>query len=55
MKRLPDSLVIALWGVGSCWLVAIMAYLLGGPTELIAPLVLLGIFTGLAEWSFRRQ
>jgi hypothetical protein len=55
MKRLPDSLAIALWTVGSCWLVAIMAYVFGGPTELIIPLVMVGILTGLAEWTLRRQ
>jgi hypothetical protein len=55
MKRLPDSLAIAFWTVGSCWLIAIMACVFGGPTELIIPLVMVGILTGLTEWTLRRQ
>jgi hypothetical protein len=55
MNKLPDSLAIAFWVVGACWLVAIMAYAFGGPTELIVPLVMLGILTGVAEWALRRR
>jgi len=55
MAPLPDTLLIALWIVGACWVVAIIAYLVGGPTELIIPLFVLGAFTGVAEWLLRHN
>jgi H+/Cl- antiporter ClcA len=55
MAPLPDALLIALWIVGACWAVAIIAYLVGGPTELIIPLFVLGAFTGVAEWLLRHN
>jgi pheromone shutdown protein TraB len=55
MERLPDSLAIALWVVGACWTVAIVAYVFGVFEELILPLVALGIVTGLAEWYLRQS
>jgi hypothetical protein len=54
MERLPDSLAIALWVLGSSWTLAIIAYLFGVSQEWMAPLVALGIFTGIAEWIMRR-
>jgi hypothetical protein len=41
MARLPDTLSFALWIVLACWVVAIIAYLIGGPTYLIIPLFFL--------------
>jgi hypothetical protein len=55
MTRLPDSLAIALWVVGSCWVLAIAAYAFGGSKELLLPLTVLGILTGIAEWVLRRK
>jgi hypothetical protein len=55
MTGIPDSLAIALWVVGSCWALAIIAYLIGGYEEFILPLVAFGILTGAAEWVLRRN
>jgi hypothetical protein len=55
MARLPDSLAIALWVVGSCWALAIAAYAFGGSKELLLPLMVLGVLTGIAEWVLRRK
>jgi hypothetical protein len=55
MERLPDSLAIALWVVGSCWALAIVAYVFGASRGWILPLVALGILTGIAEWVMRRK
>jgi hypothetical protein len=54
MDRLPDSLAIAMWVVGSCWALAVLTYVIGAPREWILPLVVLGILTGIAEWFMRR-
>lgn len=50
MAPLPDALSIALWIVIACWVVAIIAYLVRGPTNLIIPLLVLAVFTGVLEW-----
>lgn len=55
MERLPESLSIALWIVGSCGALAILAYLFGTSTEWILPLFILGLLTGIAEWVMRRK
>jgi len=55
MSRLPNSLAIALWITGSTWTLAMFAYLLGSSTELILPLFMLGVLTGIAEWVLRRN
>ena len=55
MARIPDSLAIALWITGSCWVIALLAYFLGGSTELVLPLFVLGVLTGIAEWVMRRK
>jgi hypothetical protein len=55
MTTHPDSLTIALWITGSCWILAILAYLLGGSVEWILPLFLLGALTGIAEWVLRQK
>jgi hypothetical protein len=55
MARLPDSLAIALWIVGSCWALAIATYAFDGSKELILPLTVLGVLTGIAEWVLRRK
>jgi hypothetical protein len=55
MRKLPDSLAIGLWITGSSWMLAILAYLLGGSTEWILPLFVLGALTGIAEWVMRQR
>ncbi len=55
MNRLPDSRAIALWVVGSCWALAVLAYVFGGPMELIIPLFAVGVLTGIAEWVIRQK
>jgi hypothetical protein len=55
MAKLPDTLAIALWITGSCWILALLAYLLGGSTEWIFALFMLGTLTGIAEWVMRRK
>jgi hypothetical protein len=55
MTKLPNSLAIALWVVGTCWALAVLGYLLGASSELIIPLVAFGVLTGLAEWYLRKR
>ena len=55
MERLPESLLIALCIVGSCWALGILAYVFGASTEWILPLFMLGLLTGIAEWLMRRK
>lgn len=55
MARVPDSLAIALWIVGSCWALAIVAYAFGASTEWIFPLFIFGTLTGIAEWVLRQN
>jgi hypothetical protein len=55
MDRLPDSLAIALWVVGSFGALAIVACVFGEPKELILPVIAIGFLTGLAEWVIRRK
>jgi hypothetical protein len=55
MTRLPDSLSIALWIVGTCWAVAAIAYLMDSGMVSVAALVAVGAIMGLAEWLLRRQ
>ncbi|MBN9601754.1 MAG: hypothetical protein J0G33_02365 [Afipia felis] len=52
-SRLPHSLAIALWTTGSIWAVTVAAYLLGADMELIVPLMVFGMLTGVAEWMTR--
>jgi hypothetical protein len=55
MEKLPESLEIAAWIVGSCWVLAILACLFGASTEWILPIFILGLLTGMAEWILRRK
>jgi hypothetical protein len=51
---LPESLSIALWITGSCWVLAVIAYASGASAEWLVPLFTLGLATGVAEWVLRR-
>jgi hypothetical protein len=53
LSKLPHSLAIALWVVGSLWAVTMAAYLLGADTRLVVPLLVFGTLTGVAEWMMR--
>jgi hypothetical protein len=53
MEKLPDSLAISLWITGSCWALALVAWLLGASTEWLPQLFMFGLLTGLAEWILR--
>jgi hypothetical protein len=55
MDRLPNSLAIALWTVGACWTLAIIGYIFDASTEVIFPLVALGLLTGVAEFCLRKK
>jgi hypothetical protein len=55
MDKLPNSLAIALWVAGACWLVAVIGYFCGASSELIFAVIALGILTGLAEWYMRQR
>jgi hypothetical protein len=55
MGRLPNSLAIAMWVVGSCWVLAVLGYMLGASGDWIVPLVAFGALTGLAEWYLRQR
>lgn len=55
MTGLPDSILIALWVVGLCWAVALVAWLIDGTAGTVLPLVIGGALAGAAEWFFRRS
>jgi hypothetical protein len=55
VARLPDSLAIALWIVGSCWLLALLALLVGLDAEVIRAALLFGAVAGFVEWLARRR
>jgi hypothetical protein len=50
MARLPTSLSVALWLVGSIWLVAILAHVFDAPYEIVYAALALGLIAGIAEW-----
>ena len=55
MAGIPTSLAIGIWTTGACWVVAVIAYVLELETAFVAPLVVIGILTGSAEWLIRRR
>jgi hypothetical protein len=55
MERLPVSLSIALWIVGSLWALAIISYLFGVSLEWLFPVFALALLSGFAEWVIRRK
>jgi hypothetical protein len=52
---LPASLSIALWLVGSLWVVAIAAHLFGAPREIVHAAFAFGLAAGLLEWWALRR
>jgi hypothetical protein len=56
MTGLPTSLSIAIWLVGSIWLVAVVGHVLGASQEIVYATFAAGIAAGLAEWlAFERH
>jgi hypothetical protein len=51
MTGIPNSAVIALWVTASFWAVPLVAYLVGGPPDLVFPLLPFGMLTSTAAWS----
>jgi hypothetical protein len=49
MERLPASLSIALWLVGSLWIVGVVAYLGDAPGELVIAALFSGLVAGGLE------
>jgi len=52
---LPPSLSVALWLVGSIWLVALLAHLFDAPREIVFAALAFGLFSGLAECLARKR
>jgi hypothetical protein len=50
MERLPVSLSIALWLVGSLWIIGLIAYLGDAPSPLVAATFVVGLVAGALEW-----
>ena len=50
MTGIPRSTSIALWVVGSCWVVSLIGHLFDEPADVVFPLVTFGALTGVAEW-----
>ncbi|WP_213741183.1 hypothetical protein [Bradyrhizobium sp. dw_411] len=50
MDKLPDSLSIALWLVGSLWIVGFIAFLGDAPGSLVAATFVAGLVAGGFEW-----
>jgi hypothetical protein len=55
MARLPTSLSIALWLVGSTWLVALLAHVFDAPREIVFVTLIFGFIYGVAEWLALRR
>jgi hypothetical protein len=55
MARLPESLAIALWIVGSTWVLALLALLLDFDREVVWAALLFGLVAGAAEWLARQR
>ena len=55
MARLPSSLSIALWIVGSCCVLGVLALLFDISGEVVWAAVVFGVVVGLYEWLSRRQ
>ena len=54
MARLPTSLSIALWLVGSTWAVAILAHVFDAPHEIVYAALAFGLMAGVIEWLVLR-
>ena len=48
--RLPPLLAIALWLTGAMWLVGLLAYRFGLPSEFVASIFIIGTVAAVIEW-----
>jgi hypothetical protein len=55
MERLPPYISIALWLVGSLWVVGYMAYLGDAPSEIVAAAFLVGLVAGALELAAHKR
>ena len=55
MTGLPPSLSIALWIIGSVWLIALVALILDYPSEYVWATLAFGLVAGVGEWVIRRR
>ena len=55
MAKIPGSLQIALWIVGSTWVLAILTLLFGIDPEVIWTALVFGTAVGFWEWHARRN
>lgn len=55
MARLPPSLMIAFWVVGSTWTLAIVAWVYGYDMEYVWAAFVFGIVAGFMEWMHHRE
>jgi hypothetical protein len=55
MAKLPGSLLIAIWLVGSTWAVAILANAFDTPHEIIYAALAFGLVAGVTEWLLQRR
>lgn len=50
MTKLPKSLSIALWFVGTMWLVGLLGYLTGQGIDVIVAIFIMGLIAAAMEW-----
>lgn len=56
MARLPKSLSISLWLVGSLWIIGLIAYLGDAPGSLVVATLVAGLIAGGLElWASTRR
>ena len=48
--QLPPLLAIALWLTGAMWLVGLLAYRFGLPSEFVASIFIIGSVAAVIEW-----
>lgn len=55
MNELPLALAIAIRAVGSLWVVGIVVLIFGGPWEIVAATLGMGVIAGVVEWRAIRS
>ena len=48
--QIPSLLAIALWLTGAMWLVGLLAYRFGLPSEFVASIFMIGSVAAIIEW-----
>jgi hypothetical protein len=52
MAKLPNSLSIAIWLVGSTWAVAVLAHVFDASLQIVYAALAFGLLSGVVEWLF---